>query len=57
MVKLLPGKLNGFSKPSVVDLFQLTPVSQLRLVKKLCIVSDTEFALMLEAVKIVLRIY
>ena len=57
MVKLLPGKLNGLSKPSVVDLFQLRSVSQSRLVKKIGIVSDAEFGLMLEAVKIVLGIY
>ena len=57
MVRLLPGKLNGLSKPSVVDLFQLRSVSQLRLNKKLGSVSDAEFELLLEAVKVVLGIY
>lgn len=57
MLKLLPDRLNGLSKPSVVDLFQLRSVSQLRLVRKLGMVSDAEFELMLGAVKIVLGIY
>lgn len=57
MVKLLPSRLNGLSKPSVVDLFQLRSVSQLRLVKKVGIVSQGEFESMLEAVQAVLGIY
>ncbi len=57
MVKMEPSRSNGLSKTSVVDLFQIRSVSQLRLIKQIGTISDIEFLQLLEAAKIVLGIY
>jgi mRNA interferase MazF len=53
MVKLIPNKLNGLSKPSVVDLFQVRSVSEQRLVKRLGVVEEKDFIKIGNALKIV----
>lgn len=57
MVELSPDSVNNLSKRSVVDLFQLRSVSQIRLIKKIGNVSEFEFQRILEATKIIFGIY
>ena len=57
MVELFPDGLNNLSKRSVVDLFQLRSVSQIRLIRKIGKMIDEEFQRILEATKIVFGIY
>ena len=57
MVELSPDGMNNLSKRSVVDLFQLRSVSQVRLIKNTGKVGKDEFQKILEATKIVFGIY
>lgn len=57
MVELSPDGLNKLSKRSVVDLFQLRSVSQIRLIKNIGKVTEEEFQVILDAIKIVFGIY
>lgn len=57
MVELSPDGINNLSKRSVVDLFQLRSVSQVRLIKNTGKVGKDEFQKILEATKIVFGIY
>ena len=57
MVELSPDGMNNLSKRSVVDLFQLRSVSQVRLIKNTGKVGKDEFQRILEATKIVFGIY
>ena len=57
MVELFPDGINNLSKRSVVDLFQLRSVSQVRLIKNTGKVGKDEFQRILEATKIVFGIY
>lgn len=57
MVELSPDGLNKLSKRSVVDLFQLRSVSQTRLIRNIGRVTEEEFQVILDAIKIVFGIY
>ncbi|MCL6090160.1 MAG: type II toxin-antitoxin system PemK/MazF family toxin [Candidatus Thermoplasmatota archaeon] len=57
MVELPPDGLSNLSKRSVVDLFQLRSVSQMRLIRNIGKVADVEFQKILDAIKIVFGIY
>ena len=57
MVELSPDGINNLSKRSVLDLFQLRSVSQVRLIKNTGKVGKDEFQKILEATKIVFGIY
>ena len=57
MVELSPDGLNKLSKRSVVDLFQLRSVSQTRLIRNIGRVTEEEFQIILDAIKIVFGIY
>lgn len=57
MVELSPDGLNKLSKRSVVDLFQLRSVSQIRLIRNIGKVTEEEFQVILDAIKIVFGIY
>ena len=57
MVELSPDGINNLSRRSVVDLFQLRSVSQVRLIKNTGKVGKDEFQKILEATKIVFGIY
>lgn len=57
MVELSPDGLNKLSKRSVVDLFQLRSVSQTRLIRNIGKVTEEEFQVILDAIKIVFGIY
>lgn len=57
MVELSPDGINNLSKRSVLDLFQLRSVSQVRLIKNTGKVRKDEFQKILEATKIVFGIY
>ena len=57
MVELSPEGVNNLSKRSVVDLFQLISVSQIRLIRNLGKVTDVEFQKILDAIKIIFGIY
>ena len=57
MVELSPDGVNNLSKRSVVDLFQLRSVSQIRLIRNLGKVTDVEFQKILDAIKIIFGIY
>ena len=57
MVELSPDGTNNLSKKSVVDLFQLRSVSQVRLIRNIGKVTEEEFQKILEATKIVFGIY
>ncbi len=57
MVELSPDGINNLSKKSVVDLFQLRSVSQVRLIRNIGKVTEEEFQKILEATKIVFGIY
>ena len=53
MVELSPDHVNKLSKRSVIDLFQLRSVSQLRLIRKLGTITEMEFKKIFEALKAV----
>ena len=57
MVDLFPEKINNLSKRSVVDLFQLRSVSLERLIRRTGKVGEIDFLKIIEATKIVFRIY
>ena len=57
MVELSPDGFNKLSKRSVVDLFQLRSVSQTRLIRNIGRVTEEEFQIILDAIKIVFGIY
>ena len=57
MVELSPDDVNKLSKRSVIDLFQLRSVSQLRLIRKLGTITEMEFKKIFEALKAVFGIY
>ncbi len=57
IVELSPDGINNLSNRSVVDLFQLRSVSQVRLIKNTGKVEKDEFQKILEATKIVFGIY
>ena len=57
MVELYPDGVNNLSKRSVVDLFQLRSVSQIRLIRNIGKVADEEFQKILNAIKMVFGIY
>ena len=57
MVELSPDRINNLSKRSVVDMFQLRSVSQIRLIKNTGKVGNDEFQRILEATKIVFGMY
>ena len=57
MVELSPDGINNLSKRSVVDLFQLRSVSQIRLIRNFGKVRDLEFKKIMEAIKIVFGFY
>ena len=57
MVELSPDGVNNLSKRSVVDLFQLRSVSQIRLIRNLGKVTYVEFQKILDAIKIIFGIY
>jgi mRNA interferase MazF len=56
MVKIEPNPLNGLSKPSCVDCFQVRSISQERLVKKLGAVDETTLQMIKAALKIVFEL-
>lgn len=57
MIELSPNRFNNLSKRSVIDLFQLRSVSQLRLIQSVGKVTEEEFQKILYAIKIVFGIY
>ena len=57
MVELSSDGVNKLSKRSVVDLFQLRSVSQTRLIRNIGRVTEEEFQVILDAIKIVFGIY
>ena len=57
MVELSPDGVNNLSKRSVIDLFQLISVSQIRLIRNLGKVTDVEFQKIIDAIKIIFGIY
>ncbi len=57
MVELSPDDVNNLSKRSVIDLFQLRSVSQIRLIRSFGKVTDMEFQKIMDAIKIVFGIY
>ena len=56
MVRIDPHERNNLGKISVVDAFQVRSVSRDRLARKIGVVSEREFARVLDALKIVLGI-
>jgi mRNA interferase MazF len=56
MVRLEPTPLNGLSKPSAADTFQVRSISQNRLIQPLGKLSDLEMQVVSDALGIVLRI-
>ena len=57
MVELSPDVNNNLAKRSVVDLFQLRSVSQIRLIRNFGRVGDLDFKKIMEAIKIVFGFY
>lgn len=53
MVRIDPQERNNLGKVSVVDTFQVRSVSQERLVRKIGVLSESEFACVLDALKVV----
>ncbi len=53
MVKLTPNNTNNLTKTSVIDLFQVRSVSEIRLVKKIGTIDDKEFKKCKEALSLV----
>ncbi len=56
MVKIVPSKLNGLTKPSTADCFQIRSVSDQRLIQKLGEINKETFADIQEAIKKVLTL-
>ena len=57
MVELYPDGVNNLSKRSVIDLFQLRSISQIRLIKNIGKVTEEVFQKIIDAIKIVFGIY
>ena len=55
MVKIEPDEQNGLNKPSAADALQIRSVSQQRLAQKLGVLSSTQVAKIVQAVKTVLQ--
>jgi len=56
MVKILPDKINGLSKDSAADCFQIRSVAEERLIKRLGITSNAVMEEIILALKLVLSI-
>ena len=57
MLEISPNGFNNLSRRSVVDLFQLRSVSNVRLIRNIGKVTEEEFQKILYAIKIVFGIY